>query len=356
MESDILARIKNNDFVLIAEIGVNYYDIALKNNSSLMEAAKYMIDEAKRARIHAVKFQAYKAETLASKYSPSYWDLSEEPTNSQYALFKKYDFFAYPEYAELSEYCKKIGIEFFATPFDFESADYLEELMNIYKISSSDVSNIPFIEYIAKKNKPIILSVGASNRDEIDIAVNTIKKYNEQPLIIMHCILEYPTPYEHTNLNKIKTLKDRYKDAIIGYSDHAKPDLTYDVIKTAYNLGAAIIEKHFTLDKTLIGNDHYHAMDVKDAMNILDSIGYLNLLRGSGEIICLDSELKARENARRSIISFGKIYKGEIITEQKIIYKRPGTGISPYKVSEILGKRVNCDIEDDTILDFKMLI
>lgn len=149
-------RLKNGQFVLIAEIGVNYYDIAKKLNITPMEAAKMMVLEARNAGVHACKFQTYKAETLASKNSPSYWDTTEEKTTSQYQLFKKFDAFGVKEYRELKEFCDQIGIEFCSTPFDFESADYLEPLMNFYKISSSDLSNLPFIAYIAKKNKPII--------------------------------------------------------------------------------------------------------------------------------------------------------------------------------------------------------
>lgn len=354
MKSNIIERALAGKFVLIAEIGVNYYDIAKKMNITPMEAAKLMIDEAKKAGIHAVKFQTYKAETLAAKDSPYYWDIKEEPTKSQHELFKKFDSFGYNEYKELSEYCKKIDIEFLSTAFDFESADYLDELMNVYKISSSDLSNLPFIEYQAKKNKPMLLSIGASNVDEIDKAIKTIRDNNDKPLVLLHCVLEYPTPYEHANLNKIASLKERYKDLIIGYSDHTKPDECYDVIKTAYNLGAIVVEKHYTLDKTLKGNDHYHAMNPEDAKNMINGIEFIEKMRGSYELKCLDTELKARSNARRSIVSLGKINKGDIITKEMLTYKRPGTGISPTEVDSLIGKKAVLDIEDDTILKYDM--
>jgi len=254
--STIIDRIIEGKFTLIAEIGVNYYDIAIKEGITPMEAAKKMIMEANDAGIHAVKFQTYKAETLAAKASPSYWDLSEESTTSQFELFKKFDSFGYTEYKELKEYSDELGIEFLSTAFDFESADYLDELMNVYKISSSDLSNIPFIEYQAKKNKPILLSVGASNLEEIELAVDTIRAYNDKPLVLLHCVLEYPTPLEHANLLKIASLKNQFPELYIGYSDHTKPTESDDVIKTAYNLGAVCVEKHYTLDKTLKGNDH----------------------------------------------------------------------------------------------------
>lgn len=346
----IIDRLRAGKFVLIAEIGVNYYDIAVKEGITPMEAACLMIKEAKEAGIHAVKFQTYKAGTLAAKASPYYWDITEEPTRSQYELFKKFDSFGYEEYKKLKEYADEVGIEFLSTAFDFESADYLDELMNVYKISSSDLSNIPFIEYQAKKEKPILLSVGASNLDEIERAVDTIRANNECETVLLHCVLEYPTPLEDANLLKIATLKEQFPDMYIGYSDHTKPTDDCDVIKTAYNLGAQVVEKHFTLDKTLKGNDHYHAMDPSDAKKILESIERLDMLLGNGELKCLETEGAARKNARRSIVSVGTIYKGEELTEEKVTFKRPGTGISPDRLYEFVGKVVKEDIVDDTIL------
>lgn len=348
--NNIISRIKRHEFTLIAEIGVNYYDIAAKLGISLMDAAKFMILSAKNAGIHAVKFQTYKAETLASKYSPSYWDTEEEPTKSQYELFKKFDAFGEKEYKELSSYCESINIEFCSTPFDFESADYLCEMMNVYKISSSDISNLPFIEYISQKNKPIILSVGASNGDEIKDAISVIQANNKKEIVLMHCVLEYPTPYNHANLLKIKRLKNEFPNIYIGYSDHTKPDKSYDVIKTAYMLGANIIEKHFTLDKSLKGNDHYHAMDESDAQNILQAIDFVRLLEGSGELQCLPSELPARANARRSIVAAVNIPQGVRITREMLTFKRPGNGISPQNISTIIGHKANVDILKDTII------
>lgn len=355
MLSTIIERSKRNKFTLIAEIGVNYYDVAKKLNISLLEAAKFMILSARNVGIHAVKFQTYKAETLASKYSPSYWDTKEEPTTSQYELFKKFDTFGESEYRIISSFCEKIGIEFCSTPFDFESADYLESLMNVYKISSSDLTNIPFITYIAKKGKPILLSTGASNFDEIDEAVSCIRRYNDSELALLHCVLEYPTPYAHANLAKIKALKDGFPDIIIGYSDHTKPEVHYDVVKTAYLLGATVIEKHFTVDKNLQGNDHYHAMDAHDATKILMDIQNIDELRGTEKLCALESEKSARENARRSIVAAMDIPKGVIVTEDMLAFKRPGTGISPNRLAEIVGKITRVDIRKDKLFEMCFL-
>lgn len=355
MEKIIETRLRQGKFVLIGEIGVNYYDIAKKYQISVIEAAKLMIEKAKESGIHAVKFQSYKAETIASINSPYYWDLTEEPTKSQYELFKKFDSFGEKEYQILAEYSIEKKIEFLSTPFDISSADYLEDLMNFYKVSSSDLNNLNFIEYQARKNKPMIVSVGASDEDEIIRTVDLIRKYNDKQLILMHCVLEYPTPYEHANLNKILSLRKRFPDLIIGYSDHTKPDKNYDVIKTAYNLGAQIIEKHFTLDKTLKGNDHYHAMDCEDANQIIASIEKIDNMRGEESLKCLASEKKARENARRSLVAKKNIACGEYLTEDMLTWKRPGSGITADQYESVLGKRAKVDILEDTVLQYEML-
>lgn len=356
MNSRIIERAMNNEFVLIAEIGVNYYDIAKKMNINPMEAAKLMVKEAKKAGVHAVKFQTYKANTLAVKESPSYWDTTEESATSQFELFKKFDSFSYDEYKELADYCNELDIEFLSTAFDIESADYLYDLMNVYKISSSDLTNIPFVEHLAKKNKPILLSVGASNEDEIDRTVSAIRKHSNQPIVLLHCVLEYPTPNEHANLNRIVSLKEKYSDLIIGYSDHTKPDKDADIIKTAYNLGAVVVEKHYTLDKTLPGNDHYHAMDPKDAKKIITGVNFINMIRGSYDIKALSSEQTARQNARRSLVAATNIKKDEVIKEEMLTFKRPGTGISPSEIENVIGKIAKVDITVDTILQKDMIL
>lgn len=349
-------RLTRGKFVLIAEIGVNYYDISAKLNMPLLAAAKLMIKEAYRSGIHAVKFQSYKAGTLAAKVSPSYWDLQEVPITSQRELFEMFDQFGAQEYQELAEYADRLGIEFFSTAFDYDAADYLENYMNVYKVSASDLSNLPFIEYQAKKNKPILLSIGASNEEEIQQAVDTIRKVNDQPLVLMHCVLEYPTPLTDVNLNKISSLKKKYPDCFIGYSDHSKPTVNCDITKVAYVLGAQVIEKHFTLDKTLPGNDHFHSMDTEDAKRILAGIDYIDMIRGSGKLSCLKGEQVSRQNARRSLVSAVAIPKGSVITREMLIAKRPGTGISPQDIDLVIGRRAKDDIPEDVTMQFGMLV
>lgn len=352
---DIVKRIRSGKFTLIAEIGVNYYDIASQRDISNMEAAKLMCREAKEAGVHAVKFQTYKAETLAASDSPSYWDTSEEPTTSQRELFKKFDSFGEPEYRELSAYCESVGIAFCSTAFDFESADYLEPLMDVFKVSSSDLTNLPFIEYQAKKGKPMIMSVGAGDLDEMRAAVETVRRVNSLPLVLMHCVLEYPTPYNHANLRRISSLAAEFPDVVLGYSDHCKPNAHADVIKVAYALGAHVVEKHFTLDKTLPGNDHYHAMDPEDAKNIISGVEFVENLLGIGRLSYSETESAARVNARRSIVALRDIAAGGVLERDMLTFKRPGTGISPAEIESILGKRTVCVIPEDTILKAEMI-
>ena len=340
---------------LIGEIGVNFYDIAKKENITPMDAAKLMIKEAKNAGIDAVKFQTYKAEKIASRNSPAYWDLDEEPTTSQFELFKKFDTFGPEEYRELAEYCREIGIMFLSTPFDFEAIDFLDDLMDVYKISSSDLTNIPFIKAIALKNKPIILSTGASTLKEIKEAVNAIEEVSNVDIGLMHCVLSYPTKDEDANLLMIKDIKEQFEGYDIGYSDHTKPDDKMLILTTAYLYGANIIEKHFTLDKTLTGNDHYHAMDVEDVKTFNENIELINKIKGKKVKQPLVCESLSRKEARRSIVASKDIKKGEEITKDNITFKRPGTGISPSKVDEIIGMNANEDIAEDTLLTYEML-
>lgn len=340
---------------LIGEIGVNFYDIAKKENIAPMDAAKLMIKEAKNAGIDAVKFQTYKAEKIASRNSPAYWDLDEEPTTSQFELFKKFDSFGSEEYRELAEYCREVGIMFLSTPFDFEAIDFLDDLMDVYKISSSDLTNIPFIKAIALKNKPIILSTGASTLKEIKEAVNAIEEVSNVDIGLMHCVLSYPTKDGDANLLMIKDIKEQFEGYDIGYSDHTKPDDKMLILTTAYLYGANIIEKHFTLDKTLTGNDHYHAMDVEDVKTFNENIELINKIKGKKVKQPLVCESSSRKEARRSIVASKDIKKGEKITKDNITFKRPGTGISPSKVDEIIGMNANEDIAEDTLLTYEML-
>ena len=329
---------------VIAEIGVNH--------EGSMQTAKRLVDEAKEAGADAVKFQSYKAETLASKDSPSYWDTTKEPTTSQYELFKKHDGFWIDEMKELKKYCDKIDIEFMSTPFDIESANFLDDLMDVYKISSSDLTNKPFIEYICKFKKPIILSTGASSLHEIQEAVSWIEKYGN-PLSLLHCVLNYPTPDKNANLGMILDLKQKFPDKIIGYSDHTLPK-DMKVCEMATMLGCVIIEKHFTHDKTLQGNDHYHAMDKEDLKIYLKNLERTFEILGTFKVEALKDESLSRANARRSLVAIKDIPQGKVVEENDLTFKRPAHGISPKFIDEIVGKKAMQDIKEDTVMKWNM--
>ncbi len=340
---------------IIAEVGVNYYDIASAHNISPFEAACQMIDEAAGAGADAVKFQTYKAEKIVSVHSPAYWDTREEPTTSQFELFKKFDHFGVEEYERLAAHCKKKGAIFISTPFDFEAADYLAPLMPLFKISSSDLTNLPFIEHIARNGKPIFLSTGAATIGEIDDAVQTIKKTGNEEICLMHCVLDYPTNYEDANLNMLSHLAQIYPGMLLGFSDHTRPDPSMMTLCVSYMLGAKVIEKHFTLDKSLKGNDHYHAMDPADLNRLVANIELIDKVRGGGIKQPLDCELEARKQARRSLVSRRAIEEGEALCLENVEFKRPGTGISPADFHKVAGLRLRHRIEADHIITWKDL-
>ena len=330
---------------IIAEAGVNH--------EGRMDLAKRLIEEAKEGGADAIKFQSYKAETLASKYSPAYWDTTKEPTKSQYELFRKYDKFWKKEFEELKKYCDEVGIEFLSTPFDVESAEFLNDLMPAFKISSSDITNKPFIEYICKFGKPIILSTGASYVWEIEEAVSWIEKYGN-PLALLHCVLNYPTEDRNANLGMILDLKRKFPDKIIGYSDHTLPK-DMKTLEVATLLGAVIIEKHFTFDKTLPGNDHYHAMDKEDLKVLRKNLDRVFELLGDFKKYALPSEEPARKNARRSLVAKRFIAKGKTIEYEDLTWKRPAYGISPKFIEEVIGRVAVRDIREDEVLKWSDL-
>lgn len=346
---------KKNKLYLIAEMGVNFYDTAKQLNISPLEAAKLYIDKAAEAGIDCAKFQSYKANTIVSKNSPAYWDTTKEATKTQYELFQKFDDFGESEYKELCDYTHSKGMDFTSTPFDYASADYLYDMVDFYKISSSDLSNIPFIKHIAAKGKPMVVSVGAAYLSEVDEAIRAIKEVGNNDISILHCVLSYPTDPKDANLRIIETLKKVFPDVKVGFSDHVAPDPTMMTLATAYILGSEIIEKHFTLDKTLTGNDHYHSGDPEDFKKARANFDMIDTVLGNPEKTVLDCELVPRREARRSLVLTRSMKAGEKITEKDIMPKRPGTGISPKYTDIVLGRAVKQDLEEDTILTWDMV-
>ena len=292
---------RNTKPYMIAEMGVNFYDTAKAMGISPLDAAKLYIDKAAEAGVDCAKFQSYKADTIVSKNSPAYWDLSKEPTKTQHALFLKHDHFGEEEYKELCDYTHAKGMDFTSTPFDYASADYLYDMVDFYKISSSDLSNIPFVKHIGRKGKPVYMSVGAAYLSEVDEAVRALKEVGCKDIVIFHCVLSYPTDPKDANLRIIETLKKDFPDVRVGFSDHVAPDDTMMTLAAAYMLGAEVIEKHFTLDKTLSGNDHYHAGDPDDFKKAMDNFVWIDTVLGSDEKVVLDCEIIPRREARRSL-------------------------------------------------------
>jgi len=341
---------------IISEIGVNYYDIAKKKNISNMEAAKLMIKKAKQAGSDAVKFQSYKADTIASKNSPAYWDTKKEPTRSQFELFKKFDKFDKKEYEKLANYAKSLKIDFLCTPFDYKSVEYLDKIVPAFKISSSDITNFPLIEKIVKKGKPIYQSVGASTIKEIRETINFMKSINNKVNVtLLHCVLNYPTLNENSNLNRISILKEKFPTHAIGYSDHTLPDHSMNILTTATLLGVTVVEKHFTLDKTIPGNDHYHSMDPKDLKIFIKNCLVLEKIFSKNEKDYLPSEKKSRKEARRSLVAIEDIEPNEIITNKMLISKRPAHGISPKDIKKVIGKKAKKKILADEIIKWIIL-
>lgn len=334
----------------IAEIGVNY-----ENN---LKRAKKIIKLAKDGGADAVKFQSYKAEKIACKESPYYWDLNEVPVKSQYELFKKFDKFGFKEFKILKKYCDKIKIDFLSTPFDLDAVDYLDKLVPFFKIASADINNYPLIEKVCSKNKPIVLSTGASDINEIKKTVKFINKKNKNiKLIILHCVLSYPTKNNDAHLEWIKYLKDNFPNNVIGYSDHTLPDSSMMILTSAFLNGARVIEKHFSDVKGKKGNDHFHSLDYRDLKIFRKNIDILSQINGSKKKrITLQCEKKSKLNARRSIVTKVSIKKGSILNKTNLIMKRPGTGISPEKIYKIIGRKAVKDLNEDVILkktDFK---
>ncbi len=333
---------------IIAEIGVNH--------EGSMETAKRLIDLAKDGGADCAKFQTYKASKIAAKNSPAYWDTSKETTTSQHKLFKKYDGFGEAEYVELAEYCNAQGIDFISTPFDREAVEFLDPYLPFYKIASADLTNTPLLRQIAKLGKPVVLSTGASTLEEIAGAVKTLEDNGCKDYALLHCVLNYPCPNENAQLNMIQGLQKAFPDILIGYSDHTLPDEHMTVLTAAWAKGAVILEKHFTHDKLLPGNDHYHAMNVADLKVFKSIVEKLAPAFGKHDKEPLTSEEPAREHARRSIVVEGDLLAGSVISESNITYKRPAHGISPLYWDDVIGRVIKTDLKDDHILQWDDLV
>lgn len=323
------------------------------NHMCQLDLAKKMIDLAIEAGVDAIKFQTYKAERLARKEAKTYW---EGQKISQIDYYKKLDKFGEKEYDELFKYAATKGIIGFSTPFDLESASMLNDLeVPLFKIASCDLPDKRLLRHVAKYGKPIILSLGGSMPEEIDEAILTIFKTGNFQLILLVCTLSYPTKDEDANLLRIKTMKKRYPDMIIGLSDHTEPDENMIIPSIGVALGAKAIEKHYTLDRSMTGSGHFFSVNPEDLKKMVKNIRLTEKVMGSKGLGVLLSEKKAREVARRSIVAEVQIKKGEIITSEMLGMKRPADGLSPNTIDLVIGKRAKQDIEPDQIITLKML-
>lgn len=329
---------------VIAEIGVNH--------EGSLDRAKRLIKLARDGGAHAAKFQTYKADKLTIEDSPAYWDQSEESTPTQHALFSKYDVFDEGDYSELARYCGEVGIDFLSTPFDYDAVDFLNPLVPFFKVASADITNLPLLKKIGATGKPVILSTGASNLEEISAAVDVLHASGTPEIALMHCILSYPTPNEHANLTMLSSLKNNFPGCVIGYSDHTAHDERTLPCLVAHLAGALIIEKHFTDNKNLPGNDHYHAMDSADLAWLSEKLTEVGLLLGPHrDKRVIEIEDKARLDARRSLVTAQPLQAGHKITEADLLPKRPGRGLSPFLLDEIVGRTIKRDLPGDWALD-----
>ena len=331
---------------LVAEAGVNH--------EGSLDVARRLIDEAAAGGADAIKFQTYKAGSLAVRDSPAYWDLSQEATTSQYELFRRFDAFGPPEYEALKEHCDTVGIAFMSTPFDAEAARFLNDLVDVHKISSSDLTNRPLIELVASFGKPILLSTGASDLHEIRRAVRWITDAGA-PLALLHCVLNYPTAEADAALGRIVGLRQAFPDHVIGYSDHTLPaDL--EALVVAAGLGAVVIEKHFTHDRRLPGNDHYHALDQATLRRLVERLERAVELVGRFDLDHLEGEALSRRHARRSVVTASALPAGTRLEPHHLTWKRPGHGISPADMDQVIGRRLKRDLPADTTLTWDDLV
>lgn len=330
--------------IIIAEAGVNH--------NGNMENAFHLIDVAAEAGVDYIKFQTFKAERLVS-FSAKKADYQIQNTGnseeSQLQMLKKLEL-SIEQHQELIEYCIKKNIQFFSTAFDIDSLEYLHEIgLQIVKIPSGEITNLPYLRKAASLFKKVILSTGMATLDEIKKAFNVFIKagIRKENITILHCNTEYPTPYEDVNLKAMLHIQKVFGTRV-GYSDHT---LGIEVPIAAVALGALVIEKHFTLDKNMEGPDHKASLEPKELNLMVSAIRNIErAISGSGTKEVTKSEKKNISIARKSIIAKQTIKKGEIFTEDNITTKRPGTGISPMKWDEVIGKTATKDFEADEMI------
>jgi N,N'-diacetyllegionaminate synthase len=337
---------KNHPAFLIAEAGVNH-------NGSL-KIGKKLIDVAVKSGADAVKFQTFKAENIIIPDGPKakyhLETTGSDKSQSWYQLLKTQEI-SKKMHIELIKYCKKKKIIFLSTPYDNESADLLEELgIQAFKIASTDNDNYPFLKYLSKKNKPIIISTAMSNMKDVLQAEKTLIQNQCKQYAFLQCTGNYPSKIEDSNLKVIKTFKQKL-NCPIGYSDHTMTDISGIA---AIAMGAKIIEKHFTIDKKLYGPDHRMSANPKELFNYFFNIRQTEKSLGISDKFVLSSEKQNKKKLKKSIVSIKDINKNDKITLQNVSFKRPGTGMRPIEFNKIFNKRINKSLKKNTLLKKSM--
>ncbi len=329
-----------NRTLIIAEAGVNHNgDISI---------AKKLVDEAKRCGADIVKFQTFNPKKLASKYAvmAEYQKENLGVEKSQEEMLTKLTLQPH-DYVDLAAYCNDVGIQFLSTPFEIESIHFLDKLQNIWKIPSGEITNYPYLVEIAKTGKEVILSTGMSTLEEVDAALSVLEENGAGRVTLLHCTTNYPTPMEDVNLKAMLTLKEHCKCSV-GYSDHTKG---IEVPISAVAMGAEVIEKHFTLDRTMEGPDHKASLEPDELKAMITAIRNIEKAMGNGIKIPSESENANIAIVRKSIIAAKKIKTGEFLTSENITTKRPGTGINPMKWNEVLGTKAIRDFDEDELIE-----
>ena len=329
--------------LIIAEAGVNH--------NGNIETAKKLIDSANESGADMIKFQTFTANRIVttSATKAKYQRQTSDDLESQYEMLRKLEL-SRNMHQELITYCKKCGIDFFSTGFDIESVDMLFQLgLDMFKVPSGEITNLPYLRYLAKYDKPIILSTGMATLGEIEAALNILETYGTRrgKITVLHCNTEYPTPISDVNLNAMIAIRDAF-GVSVGYSDHT---IGIEVPIAAVAIGATVIEKHFTLDRNLPGPDHQASLEPDELKAMVTSIRNIEKALGNGIKYPSQSEIKNKPIVRKSLVAATSIRNGENFTEANLAVKRPGTGISPMLWDEVLGRTANRDFEEDEMIE-----
>ncbi|MCM1266539.1 MAG: N-acetylneuraminate synthase [Bacteroidales bacterium] len=325
---------------VIAEAGVNH-------NGSL-ETAKKMIDAAAEAGADAVKFQTFQADHLVRKDARKadyQLENAADKQESQYEMLRKLEL-TESMHRELAEFCADRGIQFLSTPFDIDSIHFLENLVALWKVPSGEITNYPYLREIGRSGKPVILSTGMCEMQEVKDAVRVLQENGSREITLLHCNTEYPTPMSDVNLRAMCTLREEL-GLPVGYSDHTQG---IEVPIAAAAMGAVVIEKHFTLDRNMEGPDHKASLEPEELRAMVQAIRNIETAMGDGIKRPSASEIKNRDVARKSIVAQRAIHKGEMFTEENLTTKRPGSGISPMRWNEVIGTAADRDYEEDELI------